>query len=172
VPPTWSAIGTGDINGDHERDVVWIQPGTGQVAIWLMGYPTTIMTVSFPANLGAATTMTLAGLGDLNGDGRADLVWRDTATGELRVWYMNAAGAIASSASYGIVPLQFELRGIGDFNNDGIADLLWYRPTDGVTAQWLMAPDGGFTAAFPGDRRDDEHAPGAARRRFRRRRER
>ena len=41
---------------------------------------------------------TLLGVGDLDGDGKADLVWRDSFTGQTETWKMNGAtkGAVGS----------------------------------------------------------------------------
>jgi hypothetical protein len=150
VAPDWNVIAFGDINGDGVNDVVWMQPSTGQVAIWLVSSPSTVITATYPARLGASTHLVLAGAGDIDGNGRAELLWRDSVTGELLVWDLSAAGVIASTRSYGVVPTEWELRGIGDFNADGIDDLLWYRASDGAVSQWLMAADGTFTGTFAG----------------------
>jgi FG-GAP repeat len=39
------------------------------------------------------TTWSVLGTGDFNGDGMADIVWRDTA-GNLSIWQMNAAAVL------------------------------------------------------------------------------
>ena len=149
VPSTWLASGSGDVDGDGIADIVWFQPSSGQVAIWLMASASAITSTVFPANVGAASGWQLAAVGDVNGDGRADLVWRH-ASGQLVIWHMNASGAIADSRDYGVVPLEYELRGTGDFNGDGTEDLLWFRSGDGLVVQWLMATDGSFGGGFPG----------------------
>ncbi|MFO1412747.1 MAG: FG-GAP-like repeat-containing protein [Burkholderiales bacterium] len=149
VPTSWQARAVGDINGDGIPDVVWLDPALGQIAIWLMSSPTTIASAVFPASVGAGSGWTLAGVGDVNGDGRADLVWRNTTTGQGLVWLMNAAGTVAQTWDLGIVPLSYNLAAIADFNGDGRADLLWFQPSDGQVVVWLMAADGSHTAGFP-----------------------
>ncbi len=146
----WAPIATGDVNGDGIVDVIWFQQATGQIAIWLMNSPTSIGSATFPGSVGASSTWVLTAVGDVNGDGRADLVWRDSADGHLLVWSMSTSGTLAGTQDYGNVPASFELYGIGDFNGDGIGDLLWFEPADGVVAIWMMAGDGSFTASFPG----------------------
>ncbi|MFO1414374.1 MAG: glycoside hydrolase family 44 protein [Burkholderiales bacterium] len=146
----WQAKFTADVNGDGVRDVVWFDPASGQVATWLMSSPSSIGSATFPASVGAASPWVLAGVGDLNGDGRADLVWRHTGTGQALVWLMNAGGNLAATLDLGVVPQAYALSGVGDFNADGIADLLWFNATDGQVALWLMATNGTHTAVFPG----------------------
>lgn len=150
VPHEWHADTIRDIDGDGNLDVVWFHPSTGQVAIWLMASPRVVKGVTFPANVGAGSGWTLAGAGDVNGDGRADLLWRNAASGQFFVWYMNVSGTLASVRNYGNVPLEYALRGVADFDGDGVADLLWFRATDGLVAQWLMKPDGSFEGGYPG----------------------
>ena len=150
VPTTWQAKGAGDVNGDGILDVVWFEPSSGQVATWLMSSPAAISSPTFPASVGTGSSWVLSGIGDINGDGRADLVWRDSGTGQALVWLMAATGTVASTLDLGVVPLSYALRGVGDFNGDGIGDLLWFQASDGQVAVWLMAANGTHTAAFPG----------------------
>ena len=150
VPPEWEAMAVGDVNGDGIADVVWYQPASGLVAIWLMNASASIASATFPANVGANTGWVLAAVGDTNGDGRTDLIWRNADTGQLVVWYMSSDGVIASTIDYGVVPLEWQLRGAGDFDGDRIVDLLWFHPGSGVVALWLMAANGSFEAIFPG----------------------
>ncbi|MFO1412555.1 MAG: FG-GAP-like repeat-containing protein [Burkholderiales bacterium] len=150
VPTSWTAMATGDVNGDGVPDVVWFDAATGQVAVWLMTSPSAVGSTTFPASVGAGSGWGLSAVGDVNGDGRADIVWRNAGTGQTLVWLMNASGTIASTLNLGIVPLAYALVGVGDFNGDGTRDLLWFRASDGVVVMYLMAANGTFTTAFPG----------------------
>jgi hypothetical protein len=72
---------------------------------------------------------------DFNGDGKADIAWRDGA-GDLALWLMNGA-AVLSSAGLGNAPAVWSIVGQRDFDGDGKADLLW-RDTGGNTAIWFL----------------------------------
>jgi hypothetical protein len=74
---------------------------------------------------------------DLNGDGNSDLLFRNTQTGEAIVWFMNGTGHV-STASLGVVPLNYKLACAGDFNGDGFTDLIWHDPNSGVGTIWHM----------------------------------
>ncbi|MDR4484699.1 MAG: Ig-like domain-containing protein [Nitrospirales bacterium] len=74
---------------------------------------------------------------DLNGDGKADLIWRNTKTGEVAGWLLNGAN-VASSAVLGQLPTEWAMSGMGDLNGDGKADLVWRNGTSGAVAVWLM----------------------------------
>ena len=150
VPTTWQAKFIADISGDGFGDVVWFQPSTGLVAVWLMGSPTTIAAAAFPGSVGPASPWMLSGVGSFNGDAYTDLVWRNTSTGQTLIWLMNSTGTILGTRNLGNVPLSYELRLVGDFNNDGVDDLLWFQPSNGTVVQYLMAANGTYTPAFPG----------------------
>ncbi len=72
---------------------------------------------------------------DFNGDGKSDILWRDTG-GDVAVWLMDGA-AVSQPAGLGAVPSGFSIIGQQDFNGDGKADVLW-RDGSGNTSMWFM----------------------------------
>jgi phospholipase/lecithinase/hemolysin len=76
-----------------------------------------------------------AAVHDVNGDGKSDLVWRDTA-GDTAIWEMNGA-AIVAQGSLGNVSPSWSIVAVRDFNSDGKFNLLW-RDTSGNTAIWFL----------------------------------
>jgi hypothetical protein len=86
---------------------------------------------------------------DLNADGTADLLWRNSLSGAVVAWLMKDA-AIASSGFLGGVSPDWQIMGVGDVNTDGQADVIWRNTTTGGVAIWLVD---GLTIAsvgFPG----------------------
>ncbi|MCW5783579.1 MAG: VCBS repeat-containing protein, partial [Nitrospirales bacterium] len=79
----------------------------------------------------------IAGVGDVNGNGTDDIVWRHASSGAVAVWFMNGA-TITSTGFPGSVSLNWVIRQVGDFNGDGKADLFWHNTGSGTVAVWLM----------------------------------
>ena len=136
VPTNWTVIGTGDFNGDGRGDILW-RDNSGNVAMWLMNCSLSAATVLQSSAVGNVPLSTLPlGTGDFNGDGRADILWRD-AGGNTSIWFMNAA-QVWSSAAVGNIPATWAAAGTGDFNGDGMVDIVWRENSSGNVAIWLM----------------------------------
>jgi hypothetical protein len=73
--------------------------------------------------------------GDLNGDGKSDILWQHT-DGSSAVWLMNGLNLIAGAD---LMPAGsgWSIRNRGDFNGDGKTDIIWQH-SDGSVALWLM----------------------------------
>ncbi|MEO6996083.1 MAG: FG-GAP-like repeat-containing protein, partial [Lacunisphaera sp.] len=76
-------------------------------------------------------------LGDFDGDGKADLVWTNTVTGERSMWLMDGSG-MKAGASLGVVPVEWVVSATADFDGDGKADIFWTNTVTGDRAIWLM----------------------------------
>ena len=86
---------------------------------------------------------------DLDGDGKADLVWRNTSNGSTAIWLLDGA-AIASTGFPGGVSAAWQIVGVGDVNADGKADVIWRNSTSGTVAVWLMDGVTITSTGFPG----------------------
>jgi len=82
---------------------------------------------------------------DFNGDGKADILWRD-ASGQNAVWFQNGT-ATTSSAIIPSATTDWTVGWVGDSNGDGKADIVWRR-TDGTTAVWLMNGGSVLSSSF------------------------
>jgi hypothetical protein len=137
VPAPWAIFGQRDFNGDGNADILWRNTSTGDIAIWEMN-GTTILNPNASGVGNAPTAWSIVGTGDFNGDGYADILWRNTTTGDLAIWEMNGTTVLNANASgVGNVALNWTVVGVGDFNGDGKADILW-RNTNGNVAIWEM----------------------------------
>jgi VCBS repeat protein/beta-propeller repeat-containing protein len=86
---------------------------------------------------------------DFDGDGKEDLVWRNSGNGATALWLMNGT-SIASFGFPGGVPLIWQIAGVGDVNGDGKADVIWRNTTSGTVAVWVMNGLTITAVGFPG----------------------
>ncbi|WP_328887913.1 FG-GAP-like repeat-containing protein [Streptomyces sp. NBC_00316] len=134
-PTSSTLVPVGDINGDGYADML-VRNSAGELrAYWGFGQ------VYFARDTNKSTAIgkgwqqydVLTSPGDLNGDGRADLVARQTATGDM-YFYAGAAGGkfaarvriFANWKTYG------QITGVGDITGDGRPDLLGHDRDGGL----------------------------------------
>ena len=79
--------------------------------------------------------VSVAGVGDFNGDGKADILWRDS-MGNVSMWLMNGT-SITNSSFIADISSGWSIVGTGDFDGDGKADILW-RDFKGTEVIWFM----------------------------------
>lgn len=91
---------------------------------------------------------------DLDGDGKADIVWRNTSNGATALWLINGT-ALASAGFPGGVPLEWQIAGAGDVNGDGKADVIWRNAISGTVAVWFMDGLTITSVGFPGSTSTD-----------------
>jgi FG-GAP-like repeat/IPT/TIG domain len=136
VPISWSIAGTGDFNGDGYGDILW-RDTSGNTAIWFLTPGGTGVQVLSTASLGnVPIAFSVVGTGDFNGDGKSDLLWRDS-SGNAAIWLLNG-GTVLSSAALGNVSTTWSVVGTRDFDGDGKADILWHD-SSGNTAIWFVS---------------------------------
>ncbi|WP_198035139.1 FG-GAP repeat domain-containing protein [Streptacidiphilus rugosus] len=115
----------GDLNGDGINDTL-VRTVTGALRVYpgLAGYPNPL--AGKPVTLGTGWNIynQLVSVGDLNGDGRDDLVARDGA-GVLWFYAANGKGSFVPRVRIGSGwNVYTRIVGMGDLNGDGAGDLL------------------------------------------------
>jgi hypothetical protein len=144
----WFAVG--DVNDDGYPDVVLSTNGAQQswgLTIFLndgRGGLTQLPVISTPyIALGIA-------IGDVNGDGRADLLANTTNNpNDRHAWYWEvflqlSDGEFSPSGQLGIAPGSFAEATFGDLNGDGLQDLVTTTEDQSHVAVLLNQGDGGF----------------------------
>ncbi len=144
VPTSWSVVGTGDFNGDGRDDILW-RNSNGQLSDWLGQANGGFVLNDAIALTQVDTAWSVVGTGDFNGDGRDDILWRNT-NGTISTWSSQANGGFVNNGAISgvFVPLAWTVAAVGDYNGDGRDDILW-RNADGTVTDWLANPNGSFT---------------------------
>ena len=127
LPPNWIIVGS-----DMKGDIFLRNISSGDVGMWVMNGNHIAQSIDFgPVSL----NWTVAGIGDFDGNGSFDLLWRDTA-GDAAIWLMNGT-SITSTKVLGNLPTSWNIAETGDFNGDGRSDVLWVDNTGNVGI-WFM----------------------------------
>ncbi|MFD5769955.1 FG-GAP-like repeat-containing protein [Streptomyces sp. NPDC127049] len=132
----------GDVNGDGYPDLVARQASNGDVYFY---GGTSTHTLKARVRIGTNWKLyrKLVGAGDLNGDGRGDLLGVDSA-GVLWRYYGTASGGVTARVKVGGGWGGYTaLVGVGDLSGDGRADLL-ARDTAGKLWRYASTGAGGY----------------------------
>ncbi len=85
----------------------------------------------------APAILTVPNPPDFDGDGKQDLLWRNTTSGRVCLWLMNGS-APKAAVLLGAPPLSWGIINTGDFNGDGKSDILWQLANTGQYGVWFM----------------------------------
>jgi hypothetical protein len=87
----WSIVGAGDFYHDLRDDIVWHNSATGETQLWLMDGSRVTGRATVLGEDGKAAFVgppwSIVGAGNFNG--RDDIVWYNSATGETQLWLMD-----------------------------------------------------------------------------------
>lgn len=141
----------GDYDGDGKADVLWRFHASGASVIWQMsGAHNTGAGGATDAQ--ASQAYSLLGTGDFNGDGKADLLWRNDAVGTTVIWVQSGTHLLNRGTTSVQAGTDWYVAGIADYSGDGKADILWRNLASGGTVVWTMngpaVTGGGTTDAF------------------------
>jgi ELWxxDGT repeat protein len=146
----WELVGVEDMTGDGQGDFVFYSRGLDLTVVWqtnsagqiVDGGGITSAVSPGGQHTGAPNDWKVEALGDFTGDGKIDILWRNTAN-VVVLWELN--GTQLSYAKSGVLPSlgrNFQVKGVGDFNHDGVKDIVWRDQTNNVNRIWTFGTNG------------------------------
>jgi hypothetical protein len=137
VNSPWRMIGRGDFNGDGMGDMLWRNDTTGQNYMYLMN-GNAIDSGNVVNVVGANSGWDIKSIGDYNGDGNDDMIWRNANTGAIWQYQMNGFTIISSKQVTSIADANWQIIGSPDLNGDGKSDVLLRNSSTGVVWKYIM----------------------------------
>lgn len=106
----WQVVAVGDLFGDGSTQILW-HHADGWLAVWRMNREKLMDGALLTPSRVTDPSWSVIGLVDVNGDGRDDLIWRNSTTGQTAAWLMHGlqlSDGLGFAAAPS-VPLQWRL---------------------------------------------------------------
>jgi hypothetical protein len=137
TPPDWVVLGSGDFNADGRADILFRNQVSGLAYMFFFGSNGGKQSES-PWKYFTDANWQVAGIGDFDGDLRADVLWHNTSTGQNYLFFMNGATATSEGITKTTPDLNWAPQGIGDLDGDGKTDIVWRNTSTGQNYIFLM----------------------------------
>ncbi|MFF7543847.1 FG-GAP-like repeat-containing protein [Streptomyces canus] len=125
-PSSVSLVPFGDLNGDRQNDVL-VRFSSGELRVYRTWRGQVFSTSTPRTSLGKGWNQydVLTSPGDVSGDGRPDLIARNSSTGAVYLYKGTSSGKLSSRVKlYDNWKTYKKIVGVGDLNGDGIGDLI------------------------------------------------
>jgi hypothetical protein len=138
----WKVVGTGLFGDAHDAlpDLLWHHSASGETVVWFLNGASFLGgTFTTPSGV-ADPSWSVAGVGDFDEDGQADILWHHGTAGQLVVWYMNGATMTAGTFTDPptLADVAWKPAAVEDYNDDFRPDIVWRHQTSGQVAVWFM----------------------------------
>jgi hypothetical protein len=141
----WHVQAVGDYDGDGKADVLW-RSNTGDIYVYRSDDGAAVSFTGQSVSHVDPVWATVPDAGDFDADGRADILFRNTGTGEVYLWNSNTGADVSFlGQSLGVVGANWSIKGVDDFNGDGHADVLWRNDAGDVYVWTASGGDGNVT---------------------------
>ncbi|MFD4524886.1 FG-GAP-like repeat-containing protein [Streptomyces sp. NPDC058470] len=125
-PSSVTPVPFGDLNGDRRNDVL-VRFSSGELRVYRTRRGQAFTTSTPYTSLGKGWNQydVLTSPGDVSGDGRPDLIARNSATGAVYLYKGTSSGKLSARVKlYDNWKTYKKIVGVGDLNGDGVGDLI------------------------------------------------
>ena len=136
---TWRIVAAADFNQDGHPDLIFQNRTSGNISAWLMNGTNLLSGIAVTPSQVSNVAWEIITAGDVNGDGRPDLLWQHQTTGTLTSWIMNGTTMTSAGtfSTTGPSDPNWKLKATADVNEDGSPDLIWHHAVTGHVAAWI-----------------------------------
>lgn len=135
----WDIVGVENLDGQYGADLLWRNRFDGTVAVWTLNSSGTgVLSANVVSQIDPSYQ--IVGFKDLNGDGKADILWRNNSNSGFYIWQMDGSSLVKYN-SY-TVPTSYQIAQVADLNGDRRNDIVWRNLSTGDIAIWVMGTDG------------------------------
>jgi hypothetical protein len=139
--PGWTVRAVTDLNGDGTPDLIWENDTTQQLAAWYLNPLGNVFSSFAWIDMNGVPGWNVVAAADLNQDGKSDLIFQNTSTRQVAVWFMggpngNQFQSFAWIDTNGIPG--WTVRAAADLNGDGKPDIIWEKDSTSQIAAWYL----------------------------------
>lgn len=146
LPLPWELAATGDFDKDGKPDLVWRNSTTQKLLVWLMNGTTKAGERAPTPDQAADANWSVVAALDSNHDGHRDLLWYNSTTGKIVLWFLDAnlvriVGQFTNPSSAG--DANWKVVAGGDYSATTqpyccTPDIVWRNDTSGKLVVWHM----------------------------------
>ena len=146
IPLNVALEGIGDFDNNGRADMLWRNKTSGNSVMSYHNPDGSVASWPVVSNYIDPVNTAAQRVGDINGDGRDDIVWRNTSSGNVVISLMNGSVPTWISITQTPIPTTTVIEAVADFDNNGRADILWRNTLTGRSLMSYHNAQGAVTS--------------------------
>ena len=148
VGPPWNIVGVGGNVNRLDANIFWHNSQTQETQIWFMEGARVALRATVLGETDQPTFVGppwyIVGVGDINAQRGADILWHNSQTQGMEIWFMadehvlSRATVLGETGQPTFVGPPWSIVAVGDFDGDVHADILWHNSQTQETQIWFM----------------------------------